>query len=127
MLHDQDIPSSDGKFASRRWIIESSKELSTTAKIFPDSADLPTTHEFFVKHEIITRNGQNLTTIEVGVRPKATAATAPIESDKLNEMSDAALEEEAAKAGVTNYPKNAARAKRVALIREARTKQPAGV
>jgi hypothetical protein len=119
MLRDPDRPTEDGKYSIRTFIAESAKEMQEAAKALPETADLPTTHEHYVRHFRRERNGVELSCIEVGVRPKAGAAPAQ-EPDGLNQFDDAQLEVEAAKAGVKDYPKGQSKAKRIAVIREAR-------
>ena len=149
MLKEPIIKTGDG-YATRKHIIEGDKELQETLLYLPDTRNLPTTHEIFVEHAKEERNKQILRTVTIGVRRKASApvqapqtaeasilpvedaapATPPApaptsEPDNLNDLDDAALELEAAKASITvNVAwRRKNKAERVRAIRDARAKQ----
>ncbi len=135
LRHAKDLPSPDGLYNDRIWIIESAKEMQECSKFLPPTDELPTTHEHRIEHFAFELNGQMLNAIRVGVRPKIVARkvnpdavdeeAVHTEPDSLNSMDDAQLEEEAAKAGVKNYPKNSPKNMRVGAIRKAQlTKRP---
>src|SRR2546428_2888545 len=107
-------PTEDAAYETCSWVIESRAERQAWTKFLPDTTDLPSTHEHFVRHFTEERNGCEVMLIEVGVRRKQ-AAHLPLhppttEADGLNAMDDATLETEAARVGVKDYPKSASRA-----------------
>lgn len=138
MQRDPDRKSDDGLYSIRRLIPESASEYQELAKVFPDSREIPTTHELFVEHGNEMRKGVPMNFIDVGVRlkpappasPNAGEITAPIaphlEDDGLNKMNHAQLEVEAAKVNFVIDPKKPLKkAEIVAAIRDLRAKQSA--
>ncbi len=127
MLRDKDRPGDDG-YTVRTLIMESAKEGQEWTKCLPSTEDLPTTHEHFIAHKQLA-DGRNV--IEIGVRRKPqTAADKPIaEPDKLNSLSEPALETEAARKGldVAAFKKLPSKAKKVEALRAvpARANNPA--
>lgn len=122
MRRDADTPTDDG-YTQRTLIMESAKEMQECCKFLCPDADLPATHERYVRTRNEQRGGQNLLMMDVGVRrkvePTAAAPAKQTTTDHLDDMDDATLEVEAARVGVKHYPKQASRARRITAIREA--------
>lgn len=129
LRHGLDKPTTDGKYKTRTYILESQKEGQEVQGFAPSTDDLPETHEHYVRHFTEIVNDRELMMVEIGVRPKTVQPAKA--SDGLNDLDDAGLETSAARAGcdmvaykkaADDDAKKSTKTRRVKMIREAREK-----
>ncbi len=101
MLKDKFELTKGEAWGVQTFIEESANDIQQSSKYLPNTDDLPTTHEHYVRREQEVRNGQTLSILKVGVRLKAEKKPkVSTEPDELNTLDLPTLEVEAAKLGL---------------------------